>query len=214
MLELTVVAAFAVLWAVIVPTPGPNSLMVTHLALTRPWIHVCVAIAANMTAIVLIALCALFGMAAVLVAFPWLKLAVHILGGAYLIYFGIRLLLRRTVSDADRDRANQQEFGSDQLLNSASRGFATGLSNAQAVVFITSIFAASGVLNASIVTGLACVGVMIVMNVSYLSFLGWLFLRPGSRRIYERFRSAIEKAIGTLFVIFGARLIFRQLTGG
>ncbi len=211
--ELTVVTAFALLWAVIVPTPGPNSLMVTHLALTRPWSHVGVAIAANMTAIVLIALCALFGMAAVLVAFPWLKLAVHVLGGVYLIYFGVRLWLRRDGSSTQQGNSEAYPTDRSPYLTSASRGFATGLSNAQAVVFITSIFAASGVLNASLVTGLACVGVMIVMNVSYLSFLGWIFLKPAPRRVYERFRTVIEKLIGTLFVVFGVRLIVRQLAG-
>ena len=36
----SVLTAFVILWAAIVPTPGANSLMVTHVALTRGPLHV------------------------------------------------------------------------------------------------------------------------------------------------------------------------------
>ena len=62
-IDFSVVAAFAVLWAAIVPTPGANSLMVTHIALTRGPGAIAQAIAGNMAGILLLALAALFGMA-------------------------------------------------------------------------------------------------------------------------------------------------------
>ena len=73
------------------------------------------------------------------------------------------------------------------------------------------IFAVAGVLTSNMATGLACVGVMILFNASYLAVLGWLFIRPTPRRIYARFRRAIEGTIGTLFIFFGARLLFKEL---
>ena len=34
-LDTTILATFALFWLAIVPTPGPNILMVTHVAMTR-----------------------------------------------------------------------------------------------------------------------------------------------------------------------------------
>jgi threonine efflux protein len=93
-LDSAVLSAFTLLWLVVVPTPGANSLMVTRVAMTRPSAHVPVAILDNMGGILLLALGALVGWAAVLATFPWLRLTVQILGGVYLIHFGWRLALR------------------------------------------------------------------------------------------------------------------------
>ena len=210
-IDFTVVTTFAFLWAAIVPTPGANSLMVTHIALTRGPRHIAQALAGNMLGILLLALCALFGMAIVLNAFPWLRLAVHVFGGAYLIYFGALLLKKSRQSGNPADTANPETVIRESGWTTFGLGFATALSNAQAIVFITSIFAVAGILQANLATGLACIAVMIAMNATYLGFLGWLFLRPTPRRFYLRFRRWIEASIGVLFTIFGLRLIIREL---
>ena len=44
MLDTDILWRFFLLWLVIVPTPGANSLMVTHLSLTRPAMHVAFAL--------------------------------------------------------------------------------------------------------------------------------------------------------------------------
>lgn len=210
-IDFTVVAAFAILWAAIVPTPGANSLMVTHIALTRGPSHIAQAIAGNMAGISLLALCALFGMAILLNAFPWLRFAVHLFGGAYLIYFGALLLRKSQRPGPTEETVEKSEPRKHQAWRTFGLGFATALSNAQAIVFITSIFAVTGILQANLATGLACILVMILMNSAYLGFLGWIFLLPTPRRLYLRFRRWIEATIGVLFTFFGLRLILREL---
>lgn len=76
--DVGVVVAFALLWAAVVPTPGANSLMVTHVALTRNRRHVACAVAGNMLGILALGLAALLGLAAVLEAFPWLRRAIGV----------------------------------------------------------------------------------------------------------------------------------------
>ncbi len=90
-------------------------------------------------------------------------------------------------------------------------GLVTALSNAQAIIFITSIFAVSGVLQASIPTGLAAILIMIACNGLYLGTLAWLFQRPAVRTFYQRFRRVLEGTVGALFVVFGGRLLLREL---
>lgn len=210
-LDLGVLATFTALWLVIVPTPGPNVLMVTHVAMTRPAHHVALAILGNMLGIVLLATAALLGWAALLELFPWLRRAVTIGGALYLGYLGLRLLMRGlgtrangTVSVGARDEPAPRDRQTLML------GFVTALSNAQAIVFITSIFAVTGILDANLATKVATIAIIVVCNTTYLGLLGWLFQRARVRAAYQRFRPTFEVAIGTLFMGLGARLLWRE----
>ena len=210
-IDWTVLANFALLWLVIVPTPGANSLMVTHIALHESPLHVGLAIAGNMIAIAIIAGAALLGWAAVLEAAPWARLAVHALGGAYLVYFGVRLM---RAGMAARPGATPDAMAAATRMThreALSRGIVTQLSNAQAVFFVTSIYAATGVLRSSLATGLATIGVILLLNATYLGGLGWVFQRERARAVYHRARNWIETAIGVLFIAFGLRLMLREL---
>ena len=216
-LDTGVLWTFTLLWLVVVPTPGANSLMVTHVAMTRTPLHVAVAIAGNMVGILVLAGGALLGWAALLEAFPALRLGVQILGAAYLVYFGWRLIVRSRTAVTPLDGADggAASPGQDRPPGEMRRTFALGsltaLSNAQAIAFITGIYAVTGILQANVATGLASVAIMIACNATYLGMLGWLFRRETVRKGYARFRSAIEGTVGALFILLGGRLLYREL---
>lgn len=211
-LDLPVLSAFTLYWLAVVPTPGPNVLMVTHVAVTRRAPHVLFAILGNLTGIALLASLALVGWAAVLQAFPWLRLGVSVFGGAYLLWMGANLI-RRSRLGAAMAAAPALEEGDTpaHYRRTALLGLVTALSNAQAILFITSIFAATGVLYANAATGLATMAIMLICNASYLALLGWLFQREQVRAGYARFRGTLDATIGTLFLVFGGRLLWRAL---
>ena len=97
-------------------------------------------------------------------------------------------------------------------LKAVGLGLVTALSNAQAILFITSIFAVSGALNANLPTSLGVLASIAMCNVSYLGFLCWMFQRDNVRRRYQSFRRYFEGGIGILFIGFGGRLIWRALS--
>lgn len=212
-LDLPVLTTFALMWMAVVPTPGPNILMVTHVAITRTPLHVAYAIAGNMVGIALLASLALIGWAAILETFPWLRLGVSVFGGLYLMWLGARLVRRsRRAGSAEAAPASPADTTPpDDLRRTALLGLVTALSNAQAILFITSIFAVSGVLHADAATGVATVLIIIACNASYLSVLGWLFQRERMRAGYARYRGVLEAATGSLFMVFGGRLLWRAL---
>lgn len=213
MLDYSVLSTFTLLWLAIVPTPGPNVLMVTHVAVTRTPAHVAYAILGNLGGIVLLASLALLGWAAVLHTFPWLRLGISIFGGLYLMWMGWRLIRRaRTGSVALAPGPLEAGTTAADYRRSAVLGFVTALSNAAAILFITSIYALTGVLNANLATGFATIVIMVCCNATYLGTIGWLFQREKMRAGYARFRGLLDGSIGTLFVLFGGRMLWRALT--
>jgi threonine efflux protein len=211
-LDFSVLSSFTVFWLAVVPTPGPNVLMVTHVAVTRSPAHVVFAILGNLTGIALLASLALVGWSAVLQAFPWLRLGVSLFGGLYLMWVGSTLIRRARMGGASAAPATS-DVGetASHYRRTAALGFVTALSNAQAILFITSIFAATGVLNANVATGFASIFIMLSCNASYLALLGWLFQRRKVRAGYARFRGWLDGTMGMLFILFGSRLLWRAL---
>ena len=212
LLDWSVLSAFTLLWMAIVPTPGPNVLMVTHVALTRTPTHVALAIAGNLCGIVLLASLALLGWAALLQAFPWLRLAVNLLGGIYLMWVGSQLIRRaRTPGASAVPAPAATDTQPGDYRRTLLLGLVTALSNAQAIWFITSIYAVTGVLNANMATGFATIVIIMVCNATYLAMLGWLFQRESVRTGYARYKRVLEGVIGSLFLLFGGRLLWRAL---
>jgi threonine/homoserine/homoserine lactone efflux protein len=213
-LDWGLLGAFTLLWLAIVPTPGPNTLLIVHLALTVGWRDVAAALAGNLLAIAFYALATLLGLALLLAAAPSVRLGVYVLGGAYLVWIGARLvrggLARRRAGDAATmlSAAQPKRSGGPFL-----QGVLTALANVQALFFLASIFASVGILAANPATQLAAIGVIVVGNGGYLSLLAWLMQREAARTFYARNRGLMEIGFGLLFLAFGARLVLRELVG-
>jgi len=194
-LDWSLLAAFSLLWLAIVPTPGPNTLLVVHLALTAAARDVALALAGKLLA-----------------AAPSVRLGVYLLGGAYLVRAGLALaqagVRRRRAGAHAALLAPKRRAGTP-----FGQGVLTALANVQALFFLTSIFASAGILTASPSTQAATVVAIVLLNGTYLALLAWLLQRPGPRAWFARHRPTMEIAFGVLFIAFGARLIGRELAG-
>ena len=211
-LDWSLLAAFSLLWLAIVPTPGPNTLLVVHLALTAAARDVALALAGNLLAVAGYALATLFGLSLLLAAAPSVRLGVYLLGGAYLVRAGLALaqagVRRRRAGAHAALLAPKRRAGTP-----FGQGVQTALANVQALFFLTSIFASAGILTASPSTQAATVVAIVLLNGTYLALLAWLLQRPGPRAWFARHRPTMEIAFGVLFIAFGARLIGRELAG-
>jgi threonine efflux protein len=197
-LDYALLLSFTLLWLAIVPTPGPNSLLIVHLALTAGWRDVAVALAGNLLAIAFYALATLLGLAL-------------LLGGVYLMWAGARLvrsgLAWRRADEAGAARTGpRQERGTSAFL----QGVVTQLANVQALFFLASIFAAVGLLAANTATQIAAVGIILLANGAYLALLAWLMQRERPRAFYARNRDLMKIGFGLMFVVFGLRLVLRE----
>jgi threonine efflux protein len=144
----------------------------------------------------------LLGLSAILVKYQWLTWAVRALGGAYLIFLGIRLL-----------RARPQKIELDQAATRPSRhravlfGFLVTLTNPKAIVLFASVFATA--VTAS--TPHWLMGVMIALVVaSSLTWYSCVSLFMSSDPVMRRFQNArhwIERAAGVCFIGLGGKVL-------
>ena len=211
-IDYAVLGGFTLLWLAIVPTPGPNSLLIVHLALTAPWRAVAIALAGNLFGVTVYALGTLFGLALLLAREPSLRLVVYVLGGAYLVWSGIRLVRvglvwRRSPSAGVLAEGSREVAARKPFL----QGLLTALANVAALFFLASIFAGVGILVATPATQLAAWLVIVVGNGLYLTLLAWLLQRERARTFYARNRGAMQLGFGLLFLAFGLRLVWREL---
>jgi threonine/homoserine/homoserine lactone efflux protein len=214
-LDYSLLGAFALLWLAIVPTPGPNTLLIMHLALTARWRDVAAALAGNLLAIAFYAGATLIGLALLLAAAPSVRLGVYLLGGAYLVWTGLRLVRAGLARRRLRNSGTQPPAAAEPRRTGRPfmQGVLTALANVQALFFLTSIFASVGILAANAATRMASVGIIVAGNGAYLSLLAWLLQREGPRGFYARYRPLMEMGFGVLFVLFGARLVLREIAG-
>jgi threonine/homoserine/homoserine lactone efflux protein len=204
--------AFSLLWLAIVPTPGPNTLLIVHLALTGAARDVALALTGNLLAVAGYALATLFGLSLLLAAIPSLRLGLYLLGGAYLVRAGLTLAqagVRRRRADGAHLLAPENRAGAP-----FHQGILTALANVQALFFLTSIFASAGILAAGPSTQAAAVAAIVLLNGTYLALLAWLLQRQGPRAWFARYRPRMEIAFGVLFIACGVNLIVRELVAG
>ncbi len=76
----------------------------------------------------------MLGLSAILVQYQWLTWTVRVLGGAYLIYLGIRLLM----SNASAAATNSGDAPAKR--NALLFGFLVTLTNPKAIVLFASVF--------------------------------------------------------------------------
>src|SRR6185437_1310480 len=181
--------------------PGPDFIGVVRSAMTRGSAGGLKTTAGVTLGLGLYATLSLLGLSAVLVEYQWLTWVVRVLGGAYLIYLGIRLV-----------RARPADMGDEAVRlpvkgNAFLFGFFVTLTNPKAIVLFASVFATA-------VTGTTPAWLMVLMiGLVMLSASTWysiVSLFMSSAPVMRRFahaRHKIERVAGVCFVAIGLRIL-------
>ena len=196
----TLVAVFAVFIPALI-LPGPDFVGVVRSSLTRGTTAGLLTTLGVTIGLGMYATLSLLGLSAVLVKYQWLTWAVRVLGGAYLVYLGIRLL--RAKPGKLQDMAAQGPLRGNALLF----GFFVTLTNPKAIVLFASVFATA--VTASTPHWLMAVMIALVMA-SALVWYSIVSLFMSSGPVMRRFQNArhwIERVAGASFVLIGGRII-------
>jgi threonine/homoserine/homoserine lactone efflux protein len=198
------IATLVPVFAVFIPAlilPGPDFVGVVRSSLTRGTTAGLLTTLGVTIGLGMYATLSLLGLSAVLVKYQRLTWAVRVLGGAYLVYLGIKLLLAK--SGKMDDAAAQGPLRGNALLF----GFFVTLTNPKAIVLFASVFATA--VTATTPHWLMALMIGLVMA-SALIWYSIVSLFMSSAPVMRRFQNArhwIERIAGASFILIGGRII-------
>lgn len=186
-------------------SPGPAFLMVSRAAAGRS-LGVGVALGAGVAiAATMWAAAACFGIALLMTQFVSVYGLIQIAGGAYLIWLGISAWRH------SRDPMPVQTAATPGARDGIARAVLTGawlsLGNPKIIIFFSSIFVALLPQDAPVWVRLVAVGIVGVQEVSWYTIVAFVFSRPKVQAAYARARTWIERALGTVLIGLGARIL-------
>jgi threonine efflux protein len=182
--------------------PGPDFVAVVRSSLTRGTRGGLLTTLGVTTGLGLYATLSLLGLSAVLVEYQWLTWTVRVLGGAYLIYLGIRLLRARPAAISVDDVPRGPMKG-----NALVFGFLVTLTNPKAIVLFASVFATA--VTASTPGWLMVLMIALVMasSLTWYTIVSLFMSSAPVMRRFARARHWIERAAGASFVLIGGRIL-------
>ncbi|AWB82441.1 lysine transporter LysE [Corynebacterium yudongzhengii] len=194
-------------------SPGPDIILITRTA-TRSRRHAVAVTAGIQTGVVFWCALTVLGAAALLTAFPEALEIVQLVGGGWLIYMGIRMLIGgwkdRTTRPVDLDEA---EARLGRLRQAYLSGLATNLSNPKIVLFLSAMIAP---LLPPQPTVWQAVVVVLVLSLSALAVQLSLALVVSTNAVRRRLLRAgpfIDIGAGLFFVVAGVTLAFNGAHG-
>ncbi|OQM77488.1 LysE family translocator [Manganibacter manganicus] len=141
----------------------------------------------------------LAGLSAVLIRFEWLAWLIRIVGGAYLIYLGIKLLLAKP----EPVELSQKARRGNPLIF----GLGVTLTNPKAIVLFASVFATSVTAATPGWLMAAMIVLIIASSLIWYSIVS-LFMSSGPVvRLFSRTRHWIERFAGACFILVGGRIL-------
>jgi len=191
-------------FAIFIPAlmlPGPDFVAVVRTSMTRGTGAGLLTTLGVTAGLGLYATLSLLGLSAILVEYQWLTWFIRVIGGSYLIYLGIKLLL------AKPQAINVSSGGPQRGLHPCLFGFLVTMTNPKAIVLFVSVFATAITQS----TPLWLMGLMIgLVMLSALIWYSLVSLFMSSTPVITRFQNArhwIERAAGVCFVTIGGRIL-------
>ncbi|WP_137043573.1 LysE family translocator [Pseudolabrys sp. FHR47] len=187
-------------------SPGPAFLMVSRAAAGRS-LGIGVALGAGVAvAATMWAAAACFGIALLMTQFVSVYGLIQIAGGAYLIWLGISAW-RHSRDPMPAVQSAAAPASRDGIARAVLTGAWLSLGNPKIIIFFSSIFVALLPHDAPVWVRLVAVAIVGVQEVSWYTIVAFVFSRPKVQVAYARARTWIERALGTVLIGLGTRIL-------
>jgi threonine efflux protein len=181
--------------------PGPNFVAVVHKAVAATRSEALALVAGIVLVNLFWSTCAIAGIGIVFAAFPWAAFIVKRLGAAYLMSFGLRLLIKagkqvpRPVNDVMTGNWRQSFF----------QGLITNIGNPKSMAFYAAVFSAAAPAHVSIATFVSMLAVVVVVSMVWYGMVAIALSQPRIAVAYQRRKKAIDQLCGGLIICLGIR---------
>lgn len=201
-------ALFFLAYLLVTLSPGPNVLLVVSHAMKYGYKSIFIVIAANLLCQLVIVAAVATGVGALMSVDSFAFKTIKYLGGAYLIFLGLKIIVTTY-----RDRTNSLRVNSPQakkvpgLKRRFTEAFFVSAGNPKTVVFLAAFLPQFVDTSASLILQFSEMYLTIALIVLSIHMLyAWLAVSVRKRVVDRRFRQGTSYASGGLFVTLGAGL--------
>ena len=184
-------------------SPGPSLVYVSRIAMARSRRHAVAAAFGMGIGGVTFAIAAIAGLGAVLHYAEWAYLGLKIVGGAYLVYLGIRMWLH-----AGRAASAPETVASGSYGRTLAAATLAQLSNPKAIVVYGSVFAALLPASPPLWMYFAIPPGIFLIETGWYLIVAFAFSTSRPRAVYARFSAWIDRIAGTVLGGLGAYFAF------
>lgn len=201
MISSHLVFTVSLIWAIAAITPGPNFFITVHTAVGETRRLSFFTVSGIVTGTLVWAVSAYLGITILFKTIPILYYFLKIIGGMYLVCLGGALLIGKK-----KNHLSRQNNRSLSAINCCRLGLFTNLLNPKTAAFITSLFAATIPLDATIKVGICCVVLICSISALWYSFVAIIFSSNWAKEAYLNYQRSIERIAGGIFILFGMKL--------
>ncbi|MDZ7903970.1 MAG: LysE family transporter [Rheinheimera sp.] len=201
------VLAISAALAVGAVSPGPSFIVVARNAMSLSRQHGLATACGMGLGAGTFALLALLGLHAVFTAFPMAFLVLKVAGGMYLLYIA-SLIIRHATAPLQMQSAADGTGLAVTKLQAFRHGLLTQLSNPKTAIVFASVF--SALLPAQIPFWFYFVLPLAAMLIDggWYILVAYLLSAEAPRQTYLKFKTAIDRAAGTVMALLGLKLVF------
>lgn len=161
--------------------PGPNFVAVVHKAVAATRSEALALVAGIVLVNLFWSTCAIVGLGVVFAALPWAALVVKVLGAAYLMWFGFRLLINAGRSAPGP--LNDAVAGS--CRQSFIQGVITNIGNPKSMAFYAAVFSAAAPAHVSPGTFLSMLAVVVMVSMAWYAMVAIALSQPRIACAYQ-----------------------------
>ena len=185
-------------------SPGPSFVMVARTAVSSGQAEATAASLGMGIGGVILAIAALAGLQALLLAVPTLYVVLKLAGGLYLAYLGMRIWrgAKEQLSVASEPATKRE----GSLLRFLIFGLGTQLSNPKTAIVYASVFATFLPHGVGFQSGVALVAMVFVLETSWYALVAVVLSAEKPRKAYLRFKSLIDRIAGGVILLLGLKL--------
>lgn len=145
------------------------------------------------------------GLGALVNSVSWLPLAIRVAGGAYLAWFGFKMLRSAWKGHGAIDIEDAPQNVAP--LAALRTGFITNISNPKVIAYYVSLFGVMIPAQAPAAFYAAAVLTAVIVSTAWWSAVALFFRLPAVRRVFARVRRGFDAVVGGALLVFGIKLI-------
>lgn len=201
MIDLHAVLTVFLVYIAGVIIPGPNFVAVVHKAVAATRGQALALVAGIVLVNLFWAGSAIAGIGVVFAAFPWAALTVKVLGACYLIWFGLRLVLK----SGGVPVASVVERSAGSVGQAFVQGVVTNIANPKSIAFYAAVFSAAAPAHVSTATFVSMLTVVVMVSGIWYGMVAIALSQPRISSAYRRAKRVIDRLCGGVIIGLGIK---------